>query len=80
LRHVEQQRRDGLLTFWCRYLSSEKHKLAYEVDAYKVSMQHGMSPWEAAYLISRDYELDDDGTQITHDEAAYLLATQTDTD
>jgi len=33
--HQGQQRRDGTLTFWWRYFTSKKWKLAYEVEAYK---------------------------------------------
>jgi len=41
--HQEQMRRDGVLKFWFRYLFSKKHRLNYEVEAYKVQISHGAS-------------------------------------
>jgi hypothetical protein len=38
--HVEQMRRDGTLRFLWRYLTSRRHRLGYEVEAYWVSVRH----------------------------------------
>ena len=34
--HQAQQRRDGWLTFMWRYATSKPHRLAYELEAYRV--------------------------------------------
>jgi hypothetical protein len=34
--HQSQQRRDGTLRFWWRYITNKAWRLAYEVEAYKV--------------------------------------------
>lgn len=61
--HREQFRKDWLWPF--KYLFSRKHRLAYEVEAYKEQMRvGGMSVDQAADLLSSLYFLN-----ITKDEA-----------
>lgn len=36
--HQDQQRRDGWLRFMWRYATSREHRLAYELEAYRVWM------------------------------------------
>ena len=55
--HVQQMRRDGLLRFWWRYATSRRHRLAYEVEAYRVSMAHGCTLNSAARVLATGYWL-----------------------
>jgi hypothetical protein len=55
--HAAQMRRDGLLRFWWRYGSSRRHRLAYEVEAYRVSIAHGCSIGRAARTLATGYWL-----------------------
>lgn len=71
--HVAQMRRDGWLRFWWRYTTKQSEKLAYEVEAYSVSIAHGMYPPEATRMLSKYYTFDDDGTQLTSEQALELL-------
>jgi hypothetical protein len=66
-------RRDGWLRFVWRYMTSQRHKLVYEREAYKVSVAHGMYIAEAARALSRHYRFDDDGSQLTIEQATQLL-------
>lgn len=66
--HIEQQTRDGKLRWVWRYITSKVWRLAYEVEAYKVSIAHGMSIEKAAMYLARDYRLG-----ITEAEAKVLL-------
>jgi len=57
--HQGQQRRDGVLTFWWRYLTNKSWRLAYEVEAYKVWLQ--VAPhdeWRVSYVLAHNYGLD----------------------
>lgn len=68
--HAEQQRVDGVLTFWWRYLTSKTARQAYEVEAYKVQIAHGASAITCAMHLCRDYWLG-----ITQAQALKLLET-----
>lgn len=61
--HVAQMRRDGLLRFWWRYAFSRRHRLAYEVEAYRVSMAHGCTLASAARTLATGYWLGIDEAQ-----------------
>lgn len=37
--HQAQQRRDGLLTFWLRYVTSSDWRYMYELEAYRVWLE-----------------------------------------
>lgn len=41
--HVEQQRDDGTLTFWFKYLTSKAYRQQVEVEAYKAQIAAGTS-------------------------------------
>lgn len=66
--HVEQQRDDGTLTFWWRYLTSRKHRQVYEVEAYKAQIDAGSSLGVCAGHLANDYYLG-----ISFTEAQELL-------
>jgi len=52
--HQEQMRRDGLLTFWWRYLTSRAHRLDYEACAYNVQISMGYPvEWAAEKLVAK---------------------------
>jgi len=54
--HQEQMRRDGVIKFWFRYLFSKKHRLNYEVEAYRAQIAAGASLDScAAYLAGMYY-------------------------
>jgi hypothetical protein len=61
--HAMQMRRDGLLRFWWRYATSRRHRLAYEVEAYRVSMDHGCTLASAARTLATGYWLGIDERQ-----------------
>ncbi|MEJ7929268.1 hypothetical protein WG922_04705 [Ramlibacter sp. AN1015] len=61
--HVEQMRRDGLLRFWWRYACSRRHRLAYEVEAYRVSIAHGSTLAGCARTLATGYWLGIDERQ-----------------
>jgi hypothetical protein len=61
--HAMQMRRDGLLRFWWRYATSRSHRLAYEVEAYRVSISHGYPLGSAARTLANGYWLRIDEAQ-----------------
>jgi hypothetical protein len=71
--HVRQMQRDGLLRFWWRYATSRRHRLAYEVEAYRVTIAHGCSLARAARTLATGYWLGIDEQQA---RAALLGAGQ----
>ena len=66
--HQMQMRRDGLLKFWARYLFCPSCRLAYEVEAYKVSIEHGTPIDVCAIYLAGMYYFD-----MSFDEAKQLL-------
>jgi len=66
--HQMQMRRDGLLKFWARYLLHPCCRLAYEVEAYKVSIEYGTPLDVCAVHLANMYYFD-----ITVDQARDLL-------
>ena len=64
IRHTQQMRRDGWVRWWARYIFSRKWRLAYESDAYAVSVRHGDSLDECARWLASKYFLG-----ITQDRA-----------
>lgn len=57
--HAGQQRRDGVLVFWWRYLTSKAWRLVYEVEAYHESYR--VDPdrlWSYARWLAGSYGLD----------------------
>ncbi len=68
--HQAQQRRDGTLRFWWRYLTSKPLRLAYEAEAYRVWID--VAPEDRAkvtHWLAKRY-----GFNITHAEAAAMLS------
>lgn len=53
--HQKQMAQDGWGRFVLRYLFSSRWRLLYEVEAYRVSIFHGMPPSVAADLICANY-------------------------
>lgn len=70
--HVAQQRADGWLRFWWRYITDQKAKLVYELEAYRVSIANGMPLSEAARVLAT-YRIKINGVQLTPDQASFLL-------
>jgi hypothetical protein len=66
--HQMQMRRDGLLKFWARYLFCPSCRLAYEVEAYKVSIEYGTPLNVCAIYLSSMYYLN-----LTVEQAEELL-------
>jgi len=67
--HQAQMRRDGLLAFWWRYLTSKSARLIYELEAHRVQLEHGGSIVAVAVsLASSRY-----GFGLTLAEASELL-------
>lgn len=67
--HQAQQRRDGLLRFWWRYLTRRQARLAYEVEAYRVWLD--VSPgdrWRVLHILVNSY-----GFGLTTAQAEALL-------
>jgi hypothetical protein len=67
--HQDQQRRDGLLTFWFRYLTNKQARQDYEVEAYRVWYQ--TEPKElrnCVWALTKSY-----GFKLTEKEAINLL-------
>ena len=67
--HQDQQRRDGVLTFWWRYLTSKEARQDYEIEAYRVWVQ--VKPddlYRCARALIGSY-----GLGITYQEATELL-------
>ena len=57
--HQSQQRRDGTLTFWWRYLTNKSHRLDYEVEAYKVWIEVAPNDrYMLAQWLSNNYGFD----------------------
>ncbi|MCW5650547.1 MAG: DUF4157 domain-containing protein [Ramlibacter sp.] len=54
LAHVAQMLTDGLLTWWWRYLTSARHRLLYEVLAYRrqLELAPGSLQTFAGYLVN----------------------------
>lgn len=65
--HQYQQRRDGVLTFWWRYLTDKQARQDYEVEAYRVWVQ--VKP-DDLYRCVRALI---GGLDITYQEATELL-------
>lgn len=56
--HQGQQRRDGVLTFWWRYLTNKSWRLAYEVEAYKVWLEvNPLDEWRVVHWLASNYNL-----------------------
>lgn len=56
--HQAQQRRDGLLTFWWRYLTSKSWRLSYEIEAYKVWLTvNPLDEWRVVHWLATNYNL-----------------------
>lgn len=69
--HQDQQRRDGLLTFWFGYLFNKTKRLNYEVEAYKVWVQVAPKDLErCVWYLTKSYEFN-----LTDAEATALLTT-----
>jgi len=69
--HQDQQRRDGLLRFWWRYLTSKQARQDYEVEAYKVWVQVAPKDLErCVWYLTKSYEFN-----LTDAEATALLTT-----
>ena len=66
--HQGQMRADGWLRFVWRYLCSRRWRACYEVEAYRVSIAHGMPLPLAAWHLKTKYWLG-----ITHQQAVDLL-------
>lgn len=67
--HQEQQRRDGLLTFWWRYMTSKSWRLSYEVEAYKVWLRVAPEDeWIVCRMLAGSYDFD-----LTIEKARELL-------
>jgi hypothetical protein len=66
-------RRDGTFKFWWRYLTDKKERLAYEVAAYKVSVENGLYIGEAARMLTKYYITNADGSRLTIEQATQLL-------
>lgn len=67
--HQDQQRRDGTLTFWWRYLTNKSWRLAYEVEAYKVWLKTAPTDeFKVVGWLANNYGLD-----ITYQTARELL-------
>lgn len=66
--HQEQMRRDGTLTFWWRYITDKRARLDYEVEAYRVWVQH--SPGDLWRVVGM---LQGYGVALTYAEAVALL-------
>lgn len=69
--HTRQMAKEGVITFWLKYLLSRRSRMAYEVEAYKTSLKY--SPWNVdvyANMLASSYFLG-----ISHEQAkAELLA------
>lgn len=71
--HQEQQRRDGVLTFWWRYLTSKSWRLAYEVVAYKTWLKvQPLDIYTCAISLAHGYDLD-----LTSERALEILKEDT---
>jgi len=66
--HAEQQRRDGVLVFWFKYLTDKSYRQAAEVAAYKTQIIYGANYVACAYQLTRGYRLG-----ITQIEAMEVL-------
>jgi hypothetical protein len=67
--HQDQQRRDGLLTFWWRYFTNKQARQDYEVEAYKVWVQVAPKDLErCVWYLTKSYEFD-----LTDEQARQLL-------
>lgn len=68
-KHCEQQRRDGALRWWWRYLTDHDFRLAAEVEAYRISYQHRPGRLNSfAIQLATCYRLD-----VTAEEAMRLI-------
>lgn len=67
--HQAQQRRDGVLRFWWRYLTSTSWRLAYEVEAYKKWLEVApLDEWRVVTWLTFNY-----GFDLSVNEAKELL-------
>jgi len=55
--HATQQRVDGTLAFWWRYLTDKAFRQASEVEAYKVQIRHGAKHSSCARHLATGYWL-----------------------
>ena len=70
--HQEQQRRDGLLRFWWRYITDKRARLDYEVEAYRVWVQVAPGDlWRCVYSLRTGY-----GLQLSDADAIALLTSK----
>jgi len=60
--HVKQFKADWLMPI--KYLLSKRKRYEYELEAYKVSIQHGLPVAEAVRYLSTDYGLGYSHTEI----------------
>ena len=66
--HQKQMRDNGVFKFWFTYIFHPCCRLAYEVEAYKVSIEHGTPIDVCAVHLAGMYYLD-----INFDQARELL-------
>lgn len=67
--HQDQQRRDGLLTFWFRYFTNKQARQDYEVEAYKVWVHVAPKDLErCVWYLTKSYEFN-----LTDAQARKLL-------
>ena len=67
--HQRQQRRDGVLTFWWKYLTNKQARQDYEVEAYKVWVQVAPNDLESCVrVLTNSY-----GFDLTNTQARELL-------
>lgn len=66
--HIKQQQKLLWVGHWVMYAFSKKYRLKSEVEAYKVSLQHGLPVKCAAKWLSTKYNL-----SITYHDAVNLL-------
>lgn len=57
-KHAAQQRLEGALRFWFKYLRSPQYRQAVEVEAYKTQIAHGATVVDCAHQLSTGYKLD----------------------
>jgi len=67
--HQDQQRRDGLLTFWWKYITSKQARQDYEVEAYRVWVQVAPDDLRSCvWVLTKSY-----GFDLTESKARELL-------
>lgn len=63
--HLAQQARDGTLTFWWRYLTDKRKRLAYEIEAYRAWLD--VSPqdrYKVLWWLKHNYDAGLSGPQL----------------